>query len=398
MELVENKFYCSNNKKSASDFEKIKLLGKGGVGHVYLVRLKCTNEYYAMKVLTKDEMIRKNKVKRVLTEREILATADNPFIVNLYHSFQSKTQIFFIMQYCPGGNFYDFIKLQPHSCLKESQTKFYASEVLLALEYLHKEGFVYRDLKPENILIKENGHIVLTDFDLSKQATNAIQEKVIKTKFSGTSMTVIEPELVANSFVGTEEYFAPEIIKGTNHNSSVDWWTYGILVYEMLYGKTPFKGSTPKYTFENILQCKVDFPKHKRGTVSKECKSLIKHLIKFDAKKRLGARSGAADIKDAPFFNGVNWNKLYQQQPPIIPKVKNKLDTRYFQDIHDDLEWDITEPKSVTLSSENDWNSFTPFDYFLTNKSYNKGKAYDKTYEKAYKKEKKKHALLFLSY
>mmetsp|Transcript_11259 Transcript_11259/g.46985 ORF Transcript_11259/g.46985 Transcript_11259/m.46985 type:complete len:352 (-) Transcript_11259:832-1887(-) len=151
-------------------FQRLQLLGHGGIGRVFLVLLKGHNKLYAMKVLTKEEMIQRNKVKRVMTEREILATVNHPFIVTMYASFQTMDRLCFVMEYCAGGEFFRVLQKQPKKRLKEDACRFYAAEVTLALEYLHHEGFIYRDLKPENILMRESGHIALTDFDLSKQA------------------------------------------------------------------------------------------------------------------------------------------------------------------------------------------------------------------------------------
>jgi len=289
-------------------------------------------------------MINKNKVKRVLTEREVLATADHPFIVTLYYSFQSKDKLVFIMQYCAGGEFYRLIQRQPHNCLLEDQVRFYASEVLLALEYLHMKGFIYRDLKPENIVVHETGHIMLTDFDLSKAAVS--QARVVNKIYSGNAAVVAEPEIVTNSFVGTEEYLAPEVIQGTGHNATVDWWTFGILMYEMLYGSTPFRGSTRDATFSSINKAKIQFPQHRRGNISKECKDLLKMLLNRDPKKRLGSSGGAEDIKDHPFFKGVKWQLIRNQTPPIIPQLKHPLDTSYFRPVKDLLLKQVQDDES----------------------------------------------------
>lgn len=164
-------------------FRTLKLLGRGGIGRVFLVQLRGTSLLYAMKVLTKDEMIQRNKVKRVMTEREILATANHPFVVTMYASFQTVDRLCFVMEYCAGGEFFKVLQRQPKRRLKEDAVKFYAAEVTLALEYLHHMGFIYRDLKPENILLRESGHIALTDFDLSKQA-HAVSPRVIQQQLS----------------------------------------------------------------------------------------------------------------------------------------------------------------------------------------------------------------------
>jgi protein-serine/threonine kinase len=353
---------------------------------VFLVRLKGTDQLYAMKVLEKDEMIKKNKVKRVLTEREVLATADHPFIVTLYYSFQSKDKLFFIMQYCAGGEFYRLIQRQPNKCLTEDQARFYAAEVLLALEYLHMKGFIYRDLKPENILVHESGHIMLTDFDLSKVAVS--QTRIVTKMYSGNAVAVAEPEIVTNSFVGTEEYLAPEVIQGTGHNATVDWWTFGILLYEMIFGCTPFRGSTRDATFSSINKAKIQFPASKKG--SKECKDLLKTLLLRDPKKRLGSNGGAEDIKDHPFFRSVKWQLIRNQPPPIIPQLKHPLDTTYFKPIKDLTHKEVAEEESEidikNLQADHPFKYFDNIDYSNRDEADRK----EQKEQEAQLKEKKK--------
>jgi protein-serine/threonine kinase len=360
---VHNKFV--KKKIGLNDFERLKLIGVGGVGHVYLVRLRGTQQLYAMKTCRKLDMEKQNKIKRALTEREVLATADHPFISTLYYSFQSSTQLCFIMQYCAGGEFYRVIQRQPMKCLLEDQVKFYASEVLLALEYLHLKGFIYRDLKPENILMHATGHVLLTDFDLSKHASNPVQPRLVTKMYSGSTGVVSEPDLITNSFVGTEEYLAPEVIKGTGHNATVDWWTFGILIYEMLYGVTPFKGKNQQETFLKIQkQPLVNFPPHPRGVqVTKTVKTLLKALLSVDNKKRLGTTGGATDIKDHPFFKDIKWQLLRQITPPIVPKLSDALDTKYFKDQQDTWEWDPDEIDPTQLASNDKWKDFLDVDH-----------------------------------
>jgi len=350
--------------KHLRDFEKIRIIGRGGVGRVWLVQLKGTDQRYAMKVMGKQDMIARKKVKRALTEREILSTADHPFIVTLYYSFQSNTKLVFIMQYCAGGEFYRVIQRQPHKCLTEDHTKFYGAEVLLALEYLHIMGFIYRDLKPENILMHESGHIMLTDFDLSKGAQHPVTPKVVTKPYSRTPGVAAEPELVTNSFVGTEEYLAPEVIKGTGHNASVDWWTFGILLFEMLYGTTPFRGNTRENTFSNINNKGIVYPPHPRCTVSKECKHLLKSLLHRDPTKRLGAVGGATDIKDHPFFKSLKWQLMRNETPPIIPELKGPTDLSYFPEITEgEDDWfDEDEIDTKVLNDSDPFKAFVNID------------------------------------
>jgi len=234
-------------------------------------------------------MIKRNKIKRALAEQEILATSNHPFIVTLYHSFQSEDYLYLCMEYCSGGEFFRALQTRPGKCINEDDARFYAAEVTAALEYLHLMGFIYRDLKPESrfpctdrllaigyvvltivfpdILLHQSGHIMLSDFDLSKQSDPGGKPTMIvgKNGASTNSLPTIDTRSCianfrTNSFVGTEEYIAPEVIKGSGHTSAVDWWTLGILIYEMLYGTTPFKGKNRNATFANILREEIPFP------------------------------------------------------------------------------------------------------------------------------------------
>lgn len=246
-------------------------------------------------------MVKRNKIKRALAEQEILATSNHPFIVTLYHSFQSSDNLYLCMEYCSGGEFfrglsihqfvsgliltcYTALQTRPNKSIDEDAAKFYAAEVTAALEYLHLMGFIYRDLKPESmsisplffchivlmclidILLHQSGHIMLSDFDLSKQSdAGGVPSMIFGRNGTSNSQPVIDTksciaDFRTNSFVGTEEYIAPEVIKGNGHTSAVDWWTLGILVYEMLFGTTPFKGKNRNATFANILRDEVPFP------------------------------------------------------------------------------------------------------------------------------------------
>lgn len=299
-------------------FEKIRLLGQGDVGKVYLVKEKRTNRLYALKIFSKAEMIKRRKIKRILAEQEILATSNHPFIVTLYHSFQSEDYLYLCMEYCMGGEFFRALQTRKTKCISEDDARFYASEVTAALEYLHLMGFIYRDLKPENILLHKSGHIMLSDFDLSIQAKDA-KNPVVK---GSAQSTILDTRICSdgfrtNSFVGTEEYIAPEVIRGNGHTAAVDWWTLGILTYEMLFGFTPFKGDNTNETFCNILKSEVTFPNN--NEISRACKDLIKKLLTKNESKRLGSRMGAADIKRHTFFKKVQWSLLRNQEPPLIP-------------------------------------------------------------------------------
>ncbi|KAI9345338.1 kinase-like domain-containing protein [Obelidium mucronatum] len=347
-----------------SHFQKIKMIGKGDVGRVFLVRHKKTQKFYAMKVLEKKEMLKRNKVKRVLAEQEILVTANHPFIVTLYHSFQSEDYLYFVMEYCSGGEFFRTLQMRPGKCLLEIEARFYAAEVVAALEYLHLMGFIYRDLKPENILLHQSGHIMLTDFDLSKPSKTPNAPSFVKSSTVSNNQFgfnngnkdnnfVVDTractiDLRTNSFVGTEEYIAPEVIRGNGHTMAVDFWTLGILIFEMLYGTTPFKGANRNATFYNVIHNEIVFPapeqhrmfsnsapvapsspiaaasssskpKLQPQEVSKNCKSIISRLLHKDDTKRLGSKAGASEVKIHPFFKDLNWALLRNMKPPIIP-------------------------------------------------------------------------------
>ncbi|KAI1179777.1 Pkinase-domain-containing protein [Nemania sp. FL0916] len=359
-DLPFRRTYSSNSIKvrtvevGPSSFDKIKLIGKGDVGKVYLVREKKSNRLYAMKVLSKKEMIKRNKIKRALAEQEILATSNHPFIVTLYHSFQSEDHLYLCMEYCSGGEFFRALQTRPGKCIPEDDARFYAAEVTAALEYLHLMGFIYRDLKPENILLHQSGHIMLSDFDLSKQSGPGGKPTMImgKNGASTSSLPTIDTKSCianfrTNSFVGTEEYIAPEVIKGSGHTSAVDWWTLGILIFEMLYGTTPFKGKNRNATFSNILREEVSFPEHSGAPqISNLCKSLIRKLLIKDETRRLGARAGASDIKTHAFFRTTQWALIRHMKPPIVPHAGRGIDTVNFRNVKESESVDITASKA----------------------------------------------------
>jgi protein-serine/threonine kinase len=308
------------------------------VGKVYLAHIKgypSNAHLYALKVLKKEEMIERDKVHRVLTEREILTSTHHPFIVTYYCSFQDESKLYILMEYCSGGELFRLLQKQTNHCFPEHIARFYTAEVLSALEYLHQLGIVYRDLKPENILLHASGHIRLTDFDLSKETGTKNLDEASKKHhhFFNFLQRHDKKKRIQqfNSFVGTAEYIAPEVITGFGYDATVDWWTLGILLYEMLYGTTPFKGTSMNLTFKNIVNQKLSFPElSNNNPVSRECQDLIKKLLSTDPQKRLGHRHGAQDIKAHPFFRGIYWESLSQQTPPIIPNVTHALDFSHF--------------------------------------------------------------------
>ncbi|KIK65442.1 hypothetical protein GYMLUDRAFT_38905 [Collybiopsis luxurians FD-317 M1] len=348
--------YSSNSIKvrqvevGPSSFLKIKMLGKGDVGKVYLVREKKTDKLFAMKVLSKKEMIERKKIKRALTEQEILATANHPFIVTLHHSFQSEGYLYFCMEYCMGGEFFRALQTRPGKCLSEDGARFYAAEVVAALEYLHLMGFIYRDLKPENILLHQSGHIMLSDFDLAKQFGDpGIAPEMVPSEQNGVPLIntmACTSNLRTNSFVGTEEYIAPEVIAAQGHTAAVDWWTLGILIYEMIYATTPFKGETRTDTFSNIRMLPVHFrDSPKVSAAGKDC---ITRLLDKNESARLGSRSGASEVKQHKWFGKVNWGLLRNSKPPIIPSSSNGVDAVNFRHIKESHSLHLEEEEPTT--------------------------------------------------
>ncbi|EPS64715.1 hypothetical protein M569_10063, partial [Genlisea aurea] len=349
-----------------SHFKLLRRLGCGDIGSVYLSELAGTKCYFAMKVMDKGSLASRNKLNRSQTEREILQLLDHPFLPSLYTHFETDRFSCLVMEYCPGGDLHTLRQRQPGRHFSEYAAKFYAAEVLLALEYLHMLGVVYRDLKPENVLVRDDGHIMLSDFDLSLRCTvsptlirappfagegaafcvkpacvepspsSCIQptcflprilpprsrkKKVARCSSGSGSL----PELVAEptgarsmSFVGTHEYLAPEIIKGEGHGSAVDWWTFGIFLHELLYGKTPFKGSGNRATLFNVVGQQLKFPE--TPSTSYASRDLIRGLLVKEPQNRLGVKRGAAEIKQHAFFEGVNWALIRCSTPPEVPR------------------------------------------------------------------------------
>jgi serine/threonine protein kinase len=248
-----------------------------------------------------------------------------------------------------GGEFFRALQTRPGKCLQEDHAKFYAAEVIAALEYLHLNGYIYRDLKPENILLHQSGHIMLSDFDLSKPsgepggAAAAVQTGANGVILVDTRSCIAD--FRTNSFVGTEEYIAPEVIKGCGHTSAVDWWTLGILVYEMIFATTPFKGANRNTTFSNVLKNEVLFPEDR--PVTSLCKSAIRKLLIKDEHKRLGSQSGASEVKQHKWFASISWGLLRHMTPPIIPAESNGIDAVNFRTIRDSKSIDFLDEADI---------------------------------------------------
>ncbi|XP_059312200.1 phototropin-2 [Lycium ferocissimum] len=316
-----HKVTANGERLGLNNFKPVRPLGCGDTGSVHLVELKGTGDLFAMKAMDKSIMLNRNKVHRACVEREIIALLDHPFLPTLYSSFQTETHVCLITDYCPGGELFALLDRQPMKIFKEESARFYAAEVLIGLEYLHCLGIIYRDLKPENILIQADGHLILTDFDLSFKTS--CKPQVIKhprpkrrSRSTPPPTFIAEPVSQSNSFVGTEEYIAPEIITGAGHSSAIDWWALGILLYEMLYGRTPFRGKNRQKTFSNILNKDLTFPSSIPASLA--ARQLIHSLLNRDPASRLGSNGGATEIKQHPFFREINWPLIRCMTPPPL--------------------------------------------------------------------------------
>ncbi|KAI8231032.1 hypothetical protein K4K55_006348 [Colletotrichum sp. SAR 10_96] len=293
------------------DFQILKLIGKGTFGQVYQVRKKDTERIYAMKVLSKKVIVQKKEVAHTVGERNILvrtAMSDSPFIVGLKFSFQTPSDLYLVTDYMSGGEL--FWHLQKEGRFDERRAKFYIAELILAIQHLHNNDIVYRDLKPENILLDANGHIALCDFGLSKANL---------TKNDTT-----------NTFCGTTEYLAPEVLLDeSGYTKMVDFWSLGVLVFEMCCGWSPFYAEDTQQMYKNIAFGKVRFP---RDTLSQEGRNFVKGLLNRNPKHRLGATDDAEELKRHPFFGDIDWELLAKKliTPPFKPKLTSATDVSYF--------------------------------------------------------------------
>ena len=303
-----------NIKLTYNDFQPIKLLGRGSFGEVILVRLKSTKKVYAMKILDKKILKMKKQQNHTKTERDLMVKINSPFIVNIKSAFQDDTNLYLVSEFMQGGDMFFHMHDGQIVIFSHDKTRFYILELVLALESLHKNNMVYRDLKPENILLDSKGHVKLTDFGLSK---------------------ILEDEDdKAFTLCGTPQYLAPEVLLKKGYDKMVDWWSLGCVMYEMLMGRLPFAIKRGMINLK-IYEKKIDFPRK----ISNEARDLIEKFLVVNPTERLGyGPNGTDDIKNHPFFNGVDWDLAIQKKykPPFIPKLKNDVDLRYFDNCFTD--------------------------------------------------------------
>lgn len=305
---------------SLSDFLRVKTIGTGSFGRVLLVQHKPSQEYYAMKILNKKKMLKLKQVEHNINEKKLLEATNFPFLVTLRFHFLDTVNIYMVLDYIPGGEM--FLHLRKAGRFSEPHARFYTAQVVLAFEYLHHLDLVYRDLKPENVMIDAEGYIKLTDFGFAKRVSG------------GRTWTLC----------GTAEYLAPEIILGAGYNQSVDWWSLGVLLFEMVAGYPPFMGTNHLQTYEKIVRGRVRFPSH----FTPNLENILRNLLQVDKTKRFGvSKNGVHDVKNHEWFGNTDWIAIFQKtvEPPFIPKCESMEDTSNF-DVYDEEDEFIIDMES----------------------------------------------------
>ena len=334
-----------NTPATLEDFKHLKVLGRGSFGKVILVKNENNNKLYAMKILDKKFIVKKNQVSHTQTERALLEKLKHPFIVRLNYAFQDSKRLYFLTEFLQGGEL--FFHLRRNSGYKEKAVRFYMCQILLALEYMHNNNYIYRDLKPENILIDKEGNIKLTDFGLSK--------------------ILPEEEKTTYTMCGTAEYLAPEILFGKGYDKTFDWFSFGVVLFEMFCGYHPFKSKGQKIDPKIYLR-KTYIP----DKVPKTPRDLIEKLFVSNPKKRLGY-NGADEVKNHPFFKGIDFDKVLKKEykPPFIPKLKDDTDLRYFDENFTQLNVENEKAEEKHDEEDKDEFNFEGFSYQQKDESLN---------------------------
>lgn len=330
----------SRKKQVIQDYESITIIGKGAFGEVRVCREKETKEIVAIKKLKKEDMIKKNQVIHVRTENLILRTIDSPYIIKLRASFQDPLYLYLVMDFLPGGDFMTL--LIKKDILSEEDSRFYIAEMILCIEAVHKAGCIHRDLKPDNVLIGKDGHLKLSDFGLSKMNEGELfplsadystklddsnqlnSYREVSNKYKNNRKNRIR----AYSTVGTPDYIAPEVFGNKGYGQEVDWWSIGVILFEMLVGYAPFCSDTPSETCQKILKWEKYFHIPPESKLSNLAVHLIKSLV-APAEKRLGL-NGSQEIKAHPFFKGFDWENIKKMKAPFIPALNTDWDTVNF--------------------------------------------------------------------
>ncbi|NXF86925.1 MAST4 kinase, partial [Eubucco bourcierii] len=308
-------------KPRESDFETIKLISNGAYGAVYFVRHKETRQRFAMKKINKQNLILRNQIQQAFVERDILTFAENPFVVSMYCSFETRRHLCMVMEYVEGGDCATLMKnMGP---LPVDMARMYFAETVLALEYLHNYGIVHRDLKPDNLLVTSMGHIKLTDFGLSKVGLMSLTTNLYEGHIEKDAREFLDKQVC-----GTPEYIAPEVILRQGYGKPVDWWAMGVILYEFLVGCVPFFGDTPEELFGQVISDEINWPE-KDEAPPPDAQDLITLLLRQNPLERLGT-GGAYEVKQHKFFRNLDWNSLLRQKAEFIPQLESEDDTSYF--------------------------------------------------------------------
>merc|ERR550525_971638 len=323
-------------KVTPDDFEFLKVIGRGAFGKVMQVKYKKNGEIYAMKILRKKQIVARNQVEHTKSERKILQALQHPFLIKLRFAFQTDSKLYFVLDYFKGGEL--FFHLKKRRKFAEDEARIFVGEVALALGHLHSLDIIYRDLKPENILLHETGHVCLTDFGLSKD------------------LDPMNPE--DNTFCGTPEYLAPEIVSHQGHGKAVDGWSLGILCYELVIGIPPFYHQNLNTMYSKIQTESPKFPPN----LSRDCQDLITKLLKRNPDNRLGSsKDDVEDIKKHAWFKTLDWDKLLKKEisPPYQPTVKSDTDVSNFSTEFTKEQAADTYAPPANLKAEEDFVGFT---------------------------------------
>ena len=342
-------------KMNIREFEPLTIIGRGAFGEVRVCRQISTGDIVAIKKMRKEDMLNKNQLMHVRTEKEIM-TASNPWIVKLKYSFQDDYYLYLVMDFLPGGDLMNL--LMKKEVLTEDEARFYTAEMILAVDSVHKLNCIHRDLKPDNILIDKNGHIQLSDFGLAKiadktffpitQKDNVGPQKLVNNAFdsitsantnysnnaptqnirSANGLRPRRNRLIAYSTVGTPDYIAPEVFSQNGYGEEADWWSIGVMFFEMVVGFPPFFSENPSDTCKKIVKWREHFSIPEDANLSPEAESFILRMVS-QPESRLGVH-GVEEIKKHPFFKGIDWNNIRNMKAPFIPELKNDYDTHYF--------------------------------------------------------------------
>ncbi|XP_075536916.1 protein kinase, cAMP-dependent, catalytic subunit 3 isoform X1 [Dermacentor variabilis] len=353
------------------DFEMIKTIGTGTFGRVCLCRDR-SGAFHAMKILEISDVIRLKQVEHVKNEKAILLQVQHPFIIRMSWTHHDATCLYMLFEYVSGGELFTYLRNAGR--FTSATGSFYAAEIVLALEYLHRMHIVYRDLKPENLLLDREGHLKITDFGFAKKLHDSdwsvlamavalrggLRSQSPPLRLVAERDDFSEESIRTWTLCGTPEYLAPEIIQSKGHNRAVDWWALGVLIYEMLAGYPPYFDDNPFAIYEKILAGKVEWPRH----IDPVAKDLIKKLLVNDRTKRLGSmKNGAEDVKRHRWFKGTNWEDVLEKKlkPPIVPKVSHDGDTGNFDDYPERDGLKKRPTSSCSSFSEKDVETFDDF-------------------------------------